>query len=277
MRVHIVQSDIVWEDKAANHAHVREMLVGVGVAKGDLVVLPEMFDTGFSLNVERTHDGDGVSAAFVSELAKRLGAFVQAGVTAMGADGMGRNRCLVFSPGGEEIARYDKVHPFTFGREGERFAGGDRVTTYQWSEGEAAAGLRVCPAVCYDLRFPELFRAGLGLGAEMFALGANWPAPRAAHWRALMIARAIENQAFTMGANRCGEDPFLAYSGGSIVVSPEGEVLGEAGAEALVLSLDVDPEAVRSWREKFPAWRDGRADLLPRLGDDGKIGGGQGI
>jgi omega-amidase len=116
----------------------------------------------------------------------------------------------------------------------------------------------VCPAVCYDLRFPELFRIGLSKGAEAFAIGANWPEARQAHWRTLLIARAIENQAFVLGVNRTGSDPALRYAGGTIAVGPRGEVLGELEAEEGVLSTGVDVSEMRKWREVFPAWRDGR-------------------
>jgi omega-amidase len=109
----------------------------------------------------------------------------------------------VFGAGGKLLAEYAKVHPFTFGREPEAFEGGDGVVTYAWG------GLTVCPAVCYDLRFPELFRHGLMRGAEVFCLGANWPDARQAHWRALAMARAIENQAFVLAVNRVGRDPHL--------------------------------------------------------------------
>src|SRR5690606_23399722 len=116
--------------------------------------------------------------------------------------------------------------------------------------------LTICPAICYDLRFPELFRIGLGMGAEAFCLGANWPQARQNHWRALAIARAIENQAFVFALNRTGADPHLQYGGGSIAVGPKGEILGELGDEEQVLSVEVDPEVVHAWRREFPAWRD---------------------
>jgi predicted amidohydrolase len=124
----------------------------------------------------------------------------------------------------------------------------------------------VCPAICYDLRFPELFRLGLLKGAEVYALGANWPDARQAHWRALLIARAIENQAFVLGVNRTGRDPHLNYAGGSIAVGPQGEVLGELAAEEAVLSVEIAPREVHAWREKFPAWKDGK--LLAQGGQD---------
>jgi predicted amidohydrolase len=123
------------------------------------------------------------------------------------------------------------------------------------------------PATCYDLRFPELFRDGLRAGAEVIALGACWPSVRHAHWRALLIARAIENQCFVLGVNRVGDDPAqigagvgqvagLRYLGGSLVVSPMGDVLGELGADEGVLSVEIHAQSVRDWRSKFRAWKD---------------------
>lgn len=275
---HLVQLDIAWEDKASNHRAVREMLLhgrsGAGgeapsppprIMPGDLIVLPEMFDTGFSLDIERTNDGDGMTESFVAALAGELRCFVVGGATALGADGRGRNRCLVAGPRGEIVARYDKVHPFTYGREGERFSGGREVVTWEWawttedaSPEVAGERMRVCPTICYDLRFPELFRGGLDRGAEMFTVIASWPAARASHWRALLIARAIENQAIVLGVNRCGSDPHLRYAGGSMAVDAQGHVLAEADERAQVLSVAVDAGRMRAWRAEFPAWRDRR-------------------
>ncbi len=254
MRAHLVQYAIAWEDKAANHAAVESMLARTGIESGDFVLLPEMFDTGFSLNIERTADSDGASTQFIAGLARRLGVTIQAGITVPGPSGKALNRAIVFGPQGEALCAYDKIHPFSYGRESERFVGGTHVTTFAWGVGEHA--LSVCPAVCYDLRFPELFRAGLAMGAQVFAVGANWPAARTAHWRALLIARAIENQAFVLGTNRCGSDPHLEYPGGSIAIDPRGLVLAEAGAGVEVLSVEIQAGVLHSWREAFPAWKD---------------------
>lgn len=254
MRAHLVQYSIVWEDKPANYARVEALLEDAHVAPGDFVLLPEMFDTGFSLNVDRTADRNSKSLQFVSALARRTKTTVQAGITVPGAAEKCLNRALVCGPSGETLCEYDKIHPFSYGRESERFVGGSRVLTYPWGAGESA--LSVCPAVCYDLRFPELFRAGLAMGAQVYAIGANWPSARVAHWRALLIARAIENQAFVFGVNRSGSDPHLDYPGGTIAVDPRGGVMAEAGAGEEVLSVEVRPETLREWREVFPAWKD---------------------
>ena len=262
--VHLVQFDIAWEDKEANYRRVEALLEIAGVRAGDLVVLPELFDTGFSFRLERTVD-DGATRDFLRGLASRLGATVHGSLTALGDDERGRNRVVACGPGGEVLAEYDKIHPFSYGRETERFTGGDAIAAYDWRWGDAdEESLRIGCAVCYDLRFPELFRAEMLAGAQAFALGANWPAPRAAHWRALAIARAIENQAFVFAVNRCGADPHLAYAGGSICIDPKGAVLAEAGDEERVVSASIDAAALRAWRDEFPAWRDARLPVGER-------------
>jgi predicted amidohydrolase len=225
-----------------------------------------MFDSGFSLNTEITADSQNVTAHFLLDLAREHQVLVhgartvipeQTPDTEIGDSGhpKAENRALIARPDGTSL-EYAKIHPFSFGREHERFRGGREVTTFPWEVGEAS--LTICPAVCYDLRFPELFRRGLQQGAEMFVLGANWPSARQHHWRTLLIARAIENQAFVIGVNRCGSDPHLDYSGGSMALGPKGEILAELGDEERIESVEIDPEKLRSWRGEFPAWRDAR-------------------
>lgn len=250
----------MWEDPPANHERVRALLDRADLSEGDLVLLPEMFATGFSFNIEATNDKQGATLAFLAEIAAEFRVWVQGGRTVAACHRCAASNVMsVFAPGSDGsklVIEYSKIHPFQ--RERERFSPGNEVMTYRWD----AAGLTVCPAICYDLRFPELFRRGLKQGAEVYALGACWPAVRAGHWRALLIARAIENQAFVLGCNRCGVDPGapvaggFAYAGGSIVVSPLGEVLGELGDQPGILSVPIDVGALRAWRERFGAWKD---------------------
>lgn len=269
MRAHLVQMDVAWEDPRANRARAEALVDGAGVSAGDLVVLPEMFETGFSMNIERTADERGEGAAWLGAMAKRLRVTLVAGITVRRADGWGLNRALVLSGSGGESARYDKAHPFSFGREAERFKGGDRVVVCAWESGGNRAML--CPVVCYDLRFPELFRAGRMRGAEVFVVIANWPSVRVEHWLALLRARAIENQAVVLGVNRTGSDPLLAYPGASVAFDAMGERIGWGGEAEGVVSVGVDIGACRAWRDSFPAWNDARESLLPRLGADGAL------
>lgn len=257
MRAHLIQNLVHWEDKPANFRAVEALVRAADPAPGDLVLLPELFDTGFSFNLALTADSDGVSLAFVLDLARRHRVLVQGARTVLGPDGKGRNCATIASPAGDLLAEYHKIHPFSFGRENEFFSGGPGVLTYAWdAQPQQAQRTVVCPAVCYDLRFPELFRRGAQQGAEVFALGANWPEARAEHRLTLAKARAIENQAYVLVVNVAGRDPHLVYSGGSAAFGPKGESLGQLGPEPGTLTVAIDPQAVRDWRAQFPALRD---------------------
>jgi predicted amidohydrolase len=263
MRAHLVQFDIVWEDPSSNYERVRSAVQNAEVKRNDLVVLPELFDSGFSFNIHQIADAGGRTLSFLRDLARTFSCTVQGSRTLIGPDHRARNMATVVAPTGDVVCEYAKIHPFSIGRESEHFSAGDTVEMYHWMH-DASGSVNVCPAICYDLRFPELFRAGLARNATVFAIGANWPVSRAAHWRALIIARAIENQAYVLGVNRCGSDPTLTYGGGSIAVDPRGEVLAEALNVSTVLSVEIDPDEVAAWRRKFPAWRDIRMPGTPR-------------
>ncbi|MEZ6244272.1 MAG: nitrilase-related carbon-nitrogen hydrolase [Phycisphaerales bacterium] len=259
MRAHLVQPDIAWEDPRENFQRVDRLIASAPIEPGDLVVLPEMFAVGFSLNVDTTAPHAAGTLEYLLDLADDLGAIVLGGRPVRDCHcSHATNNLTAAAPGRRVVCDYKKIHPFSFGKEPEAFTGGDEVTLFDWPIPNSDDALKVCPAVCYDLRFPELFRLGMLRGAEVMAIGANWPEPRQQHWRALAIARAIENQAFVLAVNRTGPDPHLNYVGGTIGVSPRGEILGELGGEPGVLSVEIDPAALRAWRGEFPAWRDAR-------------------
>ena len=215
-----------------------------------------MFAVGFSLNVDTPAPEATRTLEYLLDLADDLGAIVLGGRPVKNCDcSHATNNLTAAAPGRRVLCDYEKIHPFSFGKEPEAFTGGDEVLLFDWPAPGGGA-LRVCPAVCYDIRFPELFRLAMLRGAEVLAIAANWPDARQHHWRALAVARAIENQAFVLAVNRTGADPHLSYAGGSIGVSPRGEILGELGGEVGVLSVEIDPGAPRAWRDEFPAWRD---------------------
>jgi len=256
MQVHIVQLNIAWENKAANYKQVQKLLESARVETGDLIVLPELFDVGFTLNTDIAIDHDQSTLNFLRQLANDSGCTVH-GSRALPSSTTNKawNCATIVSPRVETpICEYHKVHPFSFGRESESYIGDDKLQQYQWDSGNNT--LQVCPAICYDLRFPELFRRGLLNGAEAFVIGANWPSPRVHHWRTLSIARAIENQAYVIAANRSGNDPHLPYPGNSIIIDPKGEVIAELDTQESVLSAEIKPELVRSWRSDFPVIKD---------------------
>jgi predicted amidohydrolase len=158
-----------------------------------------------------------------------------------------RNKALVFSGDGVLAAFYAKQRPFTLGGEREHYAAGDRGVVFSW------AGTMVSPFVCYDLRFPELFRAvAAEHRPEVFVVIANWPEKRIRHWTRLLQARAIENQAFVIGVNRTGRDPNHVYCGRSAVVDPHGELIAEAGAGEAVVGCHLDLGGLREYRRGLP-------------------------
>lgn len=251
MNIAAVQLDIRWEDRPANHARVQQLLERVDLPRGTLLVLPEMFDTGFSMNTSATDPGaDSTAETFCRGLARDRGVAVLAGLVARTADGRLANEAVAFSPDGDELARYRKMQPFTASGESECYAAGTTRVSFRWD------GARVAPFICYDLRFPELFRPAARDGAELIVVIANWPEARSEHWVRLLQARAIENQAFVLGVNRCGSDPTLRYDGRSSLFDPMGREIVQADAREQVFQRQIDPAEARTWRQKFPALRD---------------------
>lgn len=257
MKVYGCQVDTVWENRSATLAKVRELLGGTPIEPGSLVVLPEMFSTGFSMNVGAIRESlPPETEKFLMEMARTYRAYFVGGLVTLSWDGRGKNEAVVINPEGELITRYCKMHPFTFGGESQHYAPGSEIVTFQWHE------FVVAPFICYDLRFPEVFRSAVRRGAEMFVVIANWPSKRVQHWLALLKARAIENQAYVVGVNRVGEDPKLAYPGRSVVIDPKGEVIAEGGDHETIVSAAVSLEAVTDWRREFPALQDIHAEFV---------------
>jgi predicted amidohydrolase len=248
--------DLVWEDVAENHRRALRLLREAKTRGARLALLPEMFSTGFSMKSDRiAQPPGGPSETFLRETAEKLELWVLASVPEAGSPAP-RNTALIVSPAGE-VTRYAKIHPFSFGGEDRVYAGGDRVVTV------TVENVRVTPFVCYDLRFPEPFR----LAAEetdLFAVVANWPQERIAHWKTLLRARAIENLCYVAGVNRVGEGGGLRYTGDSAVISPWGETLATAGTEETLLLFDADPSVVRDARARFPALSDRRPEAYRR-------------
>jgi predicted amidohydrolase len=256
MKLFGVQTDIVWEDRAANHARVRELLDGAEIRPGSLVALPEMFASGFSMNVAAIAESEArETAAFLAELARERGITVAGGLVSVCEGARGRNEAAVYAPEGREIARYHKMQPFAFGEQ-QHYAAGGEIALFEWQ------GFTVAPFICYDLRFPELFRRAARRGAELFVVIANWPEARIGHWVTLLQARAIENQAYVLGVNRTGRDPQLNHTGRSLVVDFGGSVLADAGETECVFGAEVDRNALLAYRQKLPFLKDMRPELV---------------
>ena len=260
LQVACCQVDTVWQDKAASHARVTDLLEQAPLEKGALVVLPEYFATSFSLDVPKIAEGaQRESETFLAQTARRLGVYLAGGVvnTCGGDSPKGRNELVVFDLAGELVTRYCKLHPFSFGGEPEHYESGNCIATFTWQTMTAA------PFICYDLRFPEVFRHAARRGVELFVVIANWPMARREHWMALARARAIENQAYVVAVNRCGADPNYTYGGDSRIINPRGEVQADAGNRECVITAQVDPESLGEYRKQFPALDDIRSEFLP--------------
>jgi omega-amidase len=251
-----LQIDLLWEAKAANHAKVRALLEADPPAQGSLVLLPEMFATGFSMNAAVTNDAATCETQdFLRQCAVDFGIFLLAGVVGKGTQGRPANQCLIFAPNGAELARYDKLHPFSLAGEPDHYAAGERVVLFPWGD------FLVAPFICYDLRFPEIFRAAAAAGANLLTVIASWPEARTEHWIALLRARAIENQAYVVGINRCGRDPFFGYQGRSLIIDPLGTILADAGeGEGRISALPVRSH-LDEVRRRLPFLRDRRGEL----------------
>lgn len=246
MKVALVQHDLTFEDAEATLAHLAPLVDRAAEKGAELIVLTEMFATGFSMATERVAEpaGDGPGMRFLAEAAARTRATV-AGSLPVLEPGNSRpvNRFLFVTPGGT-VAAYDKIHPFSYGGEDRYYQGGDKVTSL------VVGGVALTPFVCYDLRFADVFW-GAAERTDAYVLVANWPASRQAHFRALAVARAIENQAYVLATNRVGSGGGIHYGGGTIAVDPFGEVLAEAGGEEETILVEVDPARVAAVRDRY--------------------------
>ena len=251
MDIHLCQLDCAWENRSASQQRAAGLIAKAQPREGALIVLPETFSTGFSMNTAVTCQSDAAEdETFLARIAERHGCAVMGGVVARNANGKPCNQSVTVGPDGSVLARYTKLQPFTLGGETAAHEAGSEVVVFEWG------GMKIAPFICYDLRFPEHFRRAVGLGAELFVVIASWPVKRHHHWLTLLQARAIENLAFAVGVNRCGTDPQFHYNGRSIVASPHGHIVADAGESERVLSVNVDADEVRRWRSQFPALDD---------------------
>jgi predicted amidohydrolase len=252
MKVAAIQHDIAWEDPPSTFARLDPMIDEAVGAGARLVVLTEMYSTGFSMQTEKIAEPvDGPSTEYLVDQARKHGVWVGASLPER-PDGQALpfNRFVLAEPDGT-AHRYAKIHPFSYAREHERFAAGAEHVTVD------VEGVRASLFVCYDLRFADEFWA-LANDTDCYLVVANWPESRREHWRALLVARAIENQAYVVGVNRVGSGGGLDYVGDSRIVDPLGEVLAEAVDAETVLTADVDPARVAEVRTKFPFLADRR-------------------
>lgn len=243
-KVACCQFDMAWESVADN---LRRAEVFVALTEADLVVLPEMFATGFGADPERAaQTAEGPVVEWMRKMSQRYG-HVLAGSVIVRTERGFANRLLFVRPDGS-VEWYDKRHLFSLGGEDERFVAGDSRRVVEWR------GMRFLLTVCYDLRFPVWCRNRGDYDAILCV--ASWPAARREVWRTLLRARAIENQAYVIGVNRTGSDPQCRYAGDSAIIDFRGDTLCEADDAEGIFAASLDRRALDRFRAKFPVWRD---------------------
>lgn len=265
MRVAALQYDVS-RDSDRNWSFVESQLELAAERGVDLVLLPEMWASGFPAagdDPQQLAAADRVRVEALREKSQALGLCV-AGSSLHAHGERILNRLELFESG-ESRFYYDKVHLFTPTAEHEVFSAGELAPTV----GEAR-GCRISGGICYDLRFPELFRMPFRDGVQLLLLPAQWPVPRAAHWTALAIARAVENQCFVLACNRTGEALIgrrgarLEFPGNSLLITPYGEVLASGEGQSGLVTGELDLDLARHFRVRVPVAKDDRADLYER-------------
>lgn len=248
LKVILLQMDPVWEDASANVKKIDALLSATAV-DADLILLPEMFSTGFTMNTSYAETIDGKTIKWLKQAAILRNTAI-AGSISFSENGSYYNRLIWCNPEGE-VFYYNKRHLFRMSEENAYFTAGNKIITID------CKGWKIRPFICYDLRFPVWSRNQENAYDVMINF-ANWPAARSETFITLLKARAIENQCYSIGINRVGRDGNnVTYSGDSLVVDPKGKcLLGPLPAEESSESILLDYYDLINFRKSFPAWKD---------------------
>ncbi|WP_303010925.1 amidohydrolase [uncultured Bacteroides sp.] len=249
LRISIIQTDIIWENKQENLLLQEKKLQSLR-GTTEIAVLPEMFSTGFSMqSSELAEPNSGITVTVLKQWASQFQMAICGSYIATD-NGCFYNRAFFLTPEGEEFF-YDKRHLFRMGREAEYFSAGNKRTVISY------LGWNICLLICYDLRFPVWSR-NINNEYDLLIYVANWPASRRLAWDTLLRARALENQCYVCGVNRVGTDGHhLSYNGGSKIYSALGtEIASLPDEEEGIRTAPLTLSALRQFREKFPAWKD---------------------
>jgi predicted amidohydrolase len=259
MKVACIQVDVQFGKPELNYEYIEKKIrEAVQLHKPDTLVLPELWDTGYDLTrLEVISDDNGEKAKkMLSSLAKEFAVNIIGGSVAMRKDSSVYNTMLSFNRDGQHIATYSKAHLITLMDEEKYITPGNETGTFSLD------GLPCASVICYDIRFPEWIRKPFVKGAKILFVPAQWPIQRETHWRALLMARAIENQCYVVACNRIGSDPNNTFAGQSMVIDPWGEIIAEASVEnEEILVADLLSELVDEVRKKVPALNDRREDI----------------
>jgi len=250
LRIAAIQHDIIWNDRDANFERLTPIIERAVGAGARLVMLTETFAVGFGFDASdfATEPEGGPSSRFLSDQAARHGVWIggscpEIRTDAPADDRRPSNSFVLAGPDGTQH-RYRKIHPFSFAGEDRFVRPGTELVTVD------VDGVRVSMFVCYDLRFADEFWA-LAHDTDVYLVPANWPAARREHWKTLLRARAIENQAYVVGVNRVGSGGGIDYAGDTLIVDPLGELLATGSGEETIVLADVSTGHVAAVRERF--------------------------
>lgn len=257
MKIACVQMDISYGNPEINFAKVEKSIREAANHQADVVVLPEMWNTGYALDrLAELADHEGKrTKALLSELARELHIYIVGGSVSTKKGEHFFNTMYVADRSGRLIAEYDKVHLFKLMDEHHFLHAGQAKNTFE-IDGITCGGV-----ICYDLRFPEWTRAHVLEGAKVLFIPAEWPAQRIDHWQLLLQARAIENQCFIVAVNRVGEDPNNHFNGHSMVIAPWGDLLLSGNTQAGIDYAELDLKELNRVQKTIPIFRDRRTDL----------------
>tara|TARA_B100000686_G_C16731053_1_gene940707 strand:+ start:462 stop:1226 length:765 start_codon:yes stop_codon:yes gene_type:complete len=251
MKIAGIQHDIIWENPEANFEALRPLIQEAAASGAELIALPELFSTGFSMNTGLiAEDVDGPSTLFLSELSRITGVPICGSAPILNSEGVLPENCLLVVKPDGSIDRYAKKHLFSFAEEHNHYTAGSSNLTIRIGD------LRISFFICFDLRFAPEFWC-LAEETDLYVVVANWPESRRDHWSSLLRARAIENQAYVLGVNRVGDGDGISHSGDSCLVNPLGEnVVAAKQHSSEIFMGDVDQAVVCDTRSKFPFMSD---------------------
>lgn len=256
-KIACLQMDIAFGNPEKNYETAISLIEKASTENPDIIVLPELWTTGYDLvNLKDQADAEArEAAAFLKELATKHNAHIVGGSVANKTEAGIENTMLVFDKNGDLSGKYSKLHLFQLMDEHLYLAAGKQKGLFSL-DSRKFAGL-----ICYDIRFPEWVRAHALEEVEAMFVVAEWPIQRLEHWRALLIARAIENQSYIIACNRSGSDPNNKFAGHSMIIGPWGDIIAEAGEEQEILTAEIDLEQVKEARSRIPIFADRRPEL----------------
>ncbi len=258
LKIALFQMNIDWENKEKNFKKLESVMSKVIEEGARVLFLPEMTFTGFSMNIDITAEADRYTVERMKSICKKYDLAVGFGWTEK-CGNKAKNCYTIIDKNGNELSTYVKIHPFSYAGEDNYFVKGDKIVTFDID------GIGFSNVICYDTRFPELFQAiSKNEKVSAIVIPANWPAKRAEHWKALVKARAIENQTYIIAVNCVGEIGGNYYSGDSCVITPAGQVQAMVSNQEKLMCVELDCD-VEELRKSFPVKKDRQIDFYKSI------------